>query len=919
MIDQNQVHSLCKAYLTLPADYLRQIGGARWSDTSSSLEVTRSFPTLSYNRIALFLEGFASQRSLVAFGFVVHWLSRLTFEIESEPMKRLRRIFIQYHENWRNAGALAGMICADLPASIETPGAAVVCGRLRDRSPFEWFATELNRQSKAGEMPPMAPEAFDRLIKNSLEQLHDEDLASWLKFGRGPLVHAGRELAIAPPARTWGAILDELLARPRLAGAQVYVDQMISALAVPPRRHVPQQLPLGGYADVVTKGSVDRLLPSQHALDDLEFLRRFTENELLFFRREEPPAQNQQEQVIVLDQGVRTWGDVRLVLAGAALALASRADRRAIPCRFACTSRPGLFAPHALSADDLGRVMDASDLSRSPGLALEGVLERPSSVPRDLFLLTHPFALAEDDVRTAALRLGPTDRLFALTINGKGSAELSEMRRGLPVRLKAFHVDFVAATTPAAEPPASSRAWTGCVESNVWPFRFGSDGIVQVFDFDDDGRYQFTVYADSMIHVWDSETGTVEIVPRPMLNGKIVKSWNAGIGVAKGFALLTHDGSRLHLFHYDLAERRGKSVFLCEYPADDFFLRYNRRRDAVIIYGNAFLDLVGILNLSNAKWIAAKDLNIGPLKIVESETSFRELAVVPFHGGVNHSCCQIGNGTLHVPGWSPFTPRTEGRSTFFSDRSIFHMQLGGGVLAVHSAKQDPSYRQCVLSFFQGPEGNFLREITWNVGTDKPFAFRLSPDGDKVAVVRSGTSLDVHSTRSPKHLFVNRRANFNHRPRLWVGEQAFLLNCGRKGHSWHLVEWSNNLIVHSEMMREINPNSANFRNPPFARFLGSDYPAELVTETDADSPEFLHGKYAVRNGIRFVIDRYGCVSAYDNLQRSIFQFWGFGDSWSAWLPDGTRLGKGMIHEWPNSPNAAATMAEALRAARKRGVP
>ncbi len=65
---------------------------------------------------------------------------------------------------------------------------------------------------------------------------------------------------------------------------------------------------------MTTTGNPEQILPSQFALDDLEFLRRFAERELLYFRREEPHSRTREELVVLLDQGVRTWGIVRLVL-----------------------------------------------------------------------------------------------------------------------------------------------------------------------------------------------------------------------------------------------------------------------------------------------------------------------------------------------------------------------------------------------------------------------------------------------------------------------------------------------------------------------------------------------------------------------------------------------------------------------------
>ena len=54
---------------------------------------------------------------------------------------------------------------------------------------------------------------------------------------------------------------------------------------------------MGGYADVTTNGPPDRLLPSQFALDEWDFLRRYADHELLYFRREEPHTRTRHELV----------------------------------------------------------------------------------------------------------------------------------------------------------------------------------------------------------------------------------------------------------------------------------------------------------------------------------------------------------------------------------------------------------------------------------------------------------------------------------------------------------------------------------------------------------------------------------------------------------------------------------------------
>src|SRR5262249_11813381 len=149
--------------------------------------------------------------------------------------------------------------------------------------------------------------------------------------------------------------------------------------------------------------------------------------------REEPHAKTREDLVVLLDQGVRTWGDVRLVLAAALFALGRMAGQRKLPFFAAATSDGGeLHDPLELGAEELGELVETSDLTPNPGLALERVLEAPAEAARDVVLLTHPRTLLDPDVAAAARRVADRTRLFALTVDDQGQVQLSEVRHGTP-------------------------------------------------------------------------------------------------------------------------------------------------------------------------------------------------------------------------------------------------------------------------------------------------------------------------------------------------------------------------------------------------------------------------------------------------------------------------------------------------------
>ncbi len=412
-------------------------------------------------------------------------------------------------------------------------------------------------------MPAIAPPDFERLIRDRLAAYSEDDLRSWLQHGRGPVHEAGEKLAREqPPPRSLTGVLAALLLRPRLAGAETYVTRLVGALTLPPRRLTPQELPVGGYADMTTHGAVEHLLPSQHALDDLEFLRRFAERELLFFRREEPPARNRQEMAVLLDQGVRTWGDVRLVLAAAALALGKQSADRVQGFRLAGTSNAGrLLEPLETDAEALGELVEASDLSFHPGAALEAVLETRCDALRDIVLLTHPRNLREADVLAAARRAGARDRVFAVALDEEGSAggERNPPRRrgeaaAIPRRVRAAQPPPPPAEP--AEPLATLPPWTGNVEPVPLPFRFGTQGLIKHFEFDHDGRHLLTVTGDGMLHLWGLGDDHREVLPRPFFDAKLLTEIKQVVGVLGGFVLLAAHEYGLFAANYDIARRQ---------------------------------------------------------------------------------------------------------------------------------------------------------------------------------------------------------------------------------------------------------------------------------------------------------------------------------------------------------------------------
>jgi hypothetical protein len=524
--------------------------------------------TLAFlGEVVHFLEGFLLRRPVIHFGCVILLLDAL--KQHGRPAgpadwRRLGAAFRKAQRNHRNAGALCGILCSSVPTVPDAPRAKEIWVQLAGRA----FVDSARQHRAAAEVPPLSPAEFRVVVGRALALYGDDEIVHWLRHGTGPVKSVGEDVArelLATKPPSLDGILAELAKRPRLTGAMPFVAQINGALSVPPRRLGRNELPQGGYSDVTTRGHPEQILPSQFALDELEFLRRYAQNELLFYRREEPRTPARDEMIVLLDQGVRTWGPVRLLLTATLIALGHMAARRNLTLRVAVTGNGGVPCDPLTSDNEaLARLLEASDLTADPGLALERVLEEPAEAARDVILLTQPRNLAESNVAAAARRALPPTRLFAVAADAHGQVEFSEYKKGVPTRLGGFRVDLTQSVPPPRPMPVRRTdpggPWTGDVEPVPFPFRFGADTRRQrfEFDFDESGDWLLTASRDGVLHALRTDGSGFELLPRAMVEGNLLWQVHAVRGVAGGFVVGGVIKDVVVAAHYDLASRSCK-------------------------------------------------------------------------------------------------------------------------------------------------------------------------------------------------------------------------------------------------------------------------------------------------------------------------------------------------------------------------
>jgi hypothetical protein len=770
--------------------------------------------------------------------------------------------------------------------------------------------------------PPLTPEVFEAVLACALEGYSFEQLADALRHGQPLARDAGPRLAqevllARPPSL--GEVLADCSRHERLAGAVAFVDQLVGALTLPPRRLADRQLPLGGYADVGTRGQPEAILPVQFALDELEFLRRHAEHELLYYRREEPHVPTADALVVLLDQGVRTWGRVRLALAGCALALAELAQRKRLPLAFATTGTGGqIVDPLAVEPPWLAEWLGASDLSPQPGLALEKVAETVRG-PSDVVLLTQSANLDEPDVRVAAARFGPDTRLFTVAVETSGAVVFHELRHGLPVPLARFHVDLDQRTSGSAgASPSRLAAWHGDTEPVGFPFRFGPGGKHDplLFAFDQSGDWVLAAFAHHLLLV-RHDGSNWEMLPRALVEGRLLSDVHAVLGVTGGFVVTGAVPGQVAAAHYDLESRRVRVHTFAAGSAQltrGLEFRYLRHRHCLIVrLGEQFA------------WVplhtGARDQPVPPELCWRPEPPLAtRLAVslpVQSSDAPGFKGSEWRRSALHFdprsgalapdvcPAWPPFTPLADGLPAL-SGRTLMRAECCRDVLAVllHTPERGKE-----LWLFQGPTGQTITTLPLPFERD---AFTLSPDGRYLAMQRGSCQVEVRET-APGGLVIGSSPVGRHHNNVVVhlGDRWQSITIDRR---FHLVEWASGTLIHRYTEDSMNAawSVAHLRRTLDERTQA--LPGRVPGFLGYDRVRF---RLAAWRNLIAVVTMYGEVFLFEHTGEVVCGFFAFRDDLAAWMPDGTCLGPEALLGQRETPAAAGRIGAALLDAWQRG--
>ncbi len=130
-----------------------------------------------------------------------------------------------------------------------------------------------------------------------------------------------------PPAQRVRLLLSQLRQDEELCGLAMLATHLMAAVTLPRSLADREELPIGGFSDIANRGSLDRLLLSELAHDDMTLAVRVAVNEALYLRRESPPKNPPCQRAVLLEAGIRSWGVPRVFATAVALALLATGGR----------------------------------------------------------------------------------------------------------------------------------------------------------------------------------------------------------------------------------------------------------------------------------------------------------------------------------------------------------------------------------------------------------------------------------------------------------------------------------------------------------------------------------------------------------------------------------------------------------------
>lgn len=273
------------------------------------------------------------------------------------------------------------------------------------------------------------------------------------------------------------ALLQKLAFDEELSGIARIARQLSAVFQLPRAITDSDEMPMGGISDISNRGTLDRLLLSELAHDDLTLATRVALNEALYLRRETPPSPPPRRRHVLIDSGLRMWGLPRFFATGVLLSLASTGAEGSSLLAYRATD-DHVEPVDLTSTNGLIQHLAALNTELHPGESLGEFTQRivEEGEAGDVVIITTETAIADPDFQRALSELSIAP-IYLATVNREGEFELwAKGTRGTKhvTSLKLDLEDLL--KRPARSKPATEALVDSKIDSNL-PFFFHADPI----------------------------------------------------------------------------------------------------------------------------------------------------------------------------------------------------------------------------------------------------------------------------------------------------------------------------------------------------------------------------------------------------------------------------------------------------------
>jgi len=249
-----------------------------------------------------------------------------------------------------------------------------------------------------------------------------------------------------------GPLLQQLAGDDELYGLSRIARNLSAVLHLPRTLSDADELALGGVSDISNRGTLERLLLSELAHDDLMLATRVALNEALYLRREAPPSPPPQRRHVLVDSGLRMWGVPRVYAAAAMLSIAASATEGTTSLAYRAAGSK--VEPIDLSTRaGLVAHLEALESEVHPGQALPAFFHAVQADEQagEAIVITSEEAFADPELRRA-LAAASSSHCYVGTVGREGEFELwSRGPRGAK-RIASLKLDLDELLKPPTRP-----------------------------------------------------------------------------------------------------------------------------------------------------------------------------------------------------------------------------------------------------------------------------------------------------------------------------------------------------------------------------------------------------------------------------------------------------------------------------------